>query len=111
MAQPTAAPGAGPRPRAAEGQRAHQARPHAPRRQASPAPGRASTLLPLPHPTVVPGDRFRETYYWDSLWVVIGLLESKMVDTAEGLVRNLLHMLAAVGHVPNGGRAYYTNRR
>ena len=70
-----------------------------------------STLLPLPHPTVVPGDRFRETYYWDSLWVVSGLLASGMAGTAEGLVRNLLHMLEAAGHVPNGGRAYYLNRR
>lgn len=27
------------------------------------------SLLPLPHPFVVPGDRFREVYYWDSYWV------------------------------------------
>jgi alpha,alpha-trehalase len=70
-----------------------------------------STLLPLPHPTVVPGDRFRETYYWDSLWVLHGLLASGMGATAAGLVRNLMHMLGAVGHVPNGGRGYYLNRR
>ena len=60
---------------------------------------------------MVPGDRFRETYYWDSLWVVRGLLVSGMAATASGLVRNLMHMLAEVGHVPNGARAYYLNRR
>lgn len=86
--------------------------PHtAPPPQAAPLAAGASSLLPLPHPTVVPGDRFRETYYWDSLWVVRGLLASGMAASAEGLVRNLLHMLGAVGHVPNGARAYYVNRR
>lgn len=28
------------------------------------------TLLPLKHPFVVPGERFRESYYWDSYWVI-----------------------------------------
>lgn len=28
------------------------------------------TLLPLSHPFVVPGARFREVYYWDSYWVI-----------------------------------------
>jgi len=71
----------------------------------------SSTLLPLPHPTVVPGDRFRETYYWDSLWVVQGLLVSGMHSTAKGVVGNLMHLLATLGHVPNGARAYYLTRR
>ena len=26
-----------------------------------------SSLLPLPHPYIVPGGRFREVYYWDSV--------------------------------------------
>uniref|UniRef100_A0A383VBB9 Trehalase n=1 Tax=Tetradesmus obliquus TaxID=3088 RepID=A0A383VBB9_TETOB len=82
-------------------------------RQVSPAvaqhPERHS-LLPLPNRTVVPGDRFRETYYWDSYWVVRGLLVSGMTETAAGLVGNLLSMLEAVGHVPNGARIYYLNR-
>ena len=32
--------------------------------------GCVSSHLPLPHPFVVPGGRFREFYYWDSYWVV-----------------------------------------
>lgn len=28
------------------------------------------TLLPLPKPCVIPGSRFRETYYWDSYWII-----------------------------------------
>ena len=68
-------------------------------------------MLYLPNPVVVPGGRFREIYYWDSYWVIRGLLVSGMTDTAAGLVGNLMAMLAAVGHVPNGARVYYLNRR
>lgn len=68
------------------------------------------SLLYLPHPTVVPGGRFRETYYWDSLWIVQGLLVSCMPHTAVGIVENLLHLLRAHGVVPNGGRTYYLGR-
>lgn len=28
------------------------------------------TLLPLKNPFLVPGERFREVYYWDSYWVI-----------------------------------------
>jgi hypothetical protein len=28
------------------------------------------TLLPLQHPVIVPGERFREVYYWDSYWII-----------------------------------------
>jgi alpha,alpha-trehalase len=28
------------------------------------------TLLPLKHPVIVPGERFREVYYWDSYWII-----------------------------------------
>ena len=43
------------------------------------------TLLPLPHPVIVPGGRFRENYYWDSYWIVLGLLACGQVDTATGV--------------------------
>eukprot|EP00879_Flechtneria_rotunda_P008702 GHRR01009116.1.p1 GENE.GHRR01009116.1~~GHRR01009116.1.p1 ORF type:complete len:560 (+),score=184.24 GHRR01009116.1:304-1983(+) len=68
------------------------------------------SLLPLPNRTIVPGDRFRETYYWDSYWIIRGLLVSGMQDTAAGLIGNLMAMLERVGHVPNGARVYYLNR-
>jgi len=41
------------------------------------------SLLPLPAWGVVPGARFREVYYWDSLWAVRGLLASGMHATAQ----------------------------
>ena len=40
------------------------------------------TLLELSHGVIVPGGRFREAYYWDSYWVVLGLLAVDMADTA-----------------------------
>ena len=73
-------------------------------------PSPHSTLLPLPHPCFVPGDRFRETYYWDSLFIVRGLLAVGMTASAVGVARNLLHLVHAHGCVPNGARSYYTNR-
>lgn len=69
------------------------------------------SLLALPHPTIVPGGRFRETYYWDSFWILRGLLACDMFDTARGLVLNLIHQAQLLGgYVPNGGRAYYRDR-
>jgi alpha,alpha-trehalase len=41
---------------------------------------------------------------------VEGLLASGMIDTARGLVQNLLDDVASFGFVPNGGRIYYLNR-
>eukprot|EP00877_Chromochloris_zofingiensis_P005742 jgi/Chrzof1/15169/Cz09g30050.t1 len=68
------------------------------------------SLLSLPEQFIVPGDRFRETYYWDSYWVIRGLIVSKMVPSAKFLVQNLLYMLNEIGFVPNGARVYYLNR-
>ena len=69
------------------------------------------SLLPLPGITAVPGDRFRELYYWDSFWVIKGLLVSGMTETATSEVTNLLSLQEMYGHVPNGARVYYINRR
>ncbi|KAF8028046.1 hypothetical protein BT93_E0839 [Corymbia citriodora subsp. variegata] len=68
------------------------------------------TLLPLPGPVIIPGSRFREVYYWDSYWVIRGLLASKMYATAKSIVTNLVYLLDTYGHVLNGARVYYTNR-
>lgn len=68
------------------------------------------TLLPLQNPVIIPGSRFREVYYWDSYWVIRGLLASKMYETAKGIVTNLIALIDEFGHVLNGARAYYTNR-
>ncbi|XP_060206751.1 probable trehalase isoform X1 [Lycium barbarum] len=68
------------------------------------------TLLPLKNPVIIAGSRFREVYYWDSYWIIRGLLVSKMYETAKGIVTNLISLIDQYGYVLNGARAYYTNR-
>ncbi len=69
-----------------------------------------SSLIVLPHPFIVPGGRFREAYYWDTLWIVKGLISCDMITTAIGIVRNCLHLVQELGFVPAGNRVYYLNR-
>ena len=71
---------------------------------------RRHTLLPRIAPLVIPGGRFLETYYWDSYWVVLGLLSSGLTNAAKNLVANLLNDVETFGFVPNGSRCYYLNR-
>lgn len=71
---------------------------------------RYSTIIPLPHPFFIPGGRFRECYYWDTLWVVKGLLACDMATSAQDAVRNLLFLVHQYGFVPNGSRLYYLSR-
>lgn len=59
---------------------------------------------------IVPGGRFREFYYWDSYWIIRGLLYSEMFDTAKGMLRNFLSVIDRFGYIPNGGRVYYLRR-
>ncbi len=47
-----------------------------------------SSLLPLPHAYVVPGERFRELYYWDSYFTMLGLFASGYHDLARGMIEN-----------------------
>lgn len=58
----------------------------------------------------MPGGRFREFYYWDSLWVIQGLLVSEMFETAKGMLENFSDLIRNFGFIPNGGRIYYLGR-
>ncbi|KAF9450542.1 glycoside hydrolase family 37 protein [Macrolepiota fuliginosa MF-IS2] len=69
-----------------------------------------SSLIPLNHTFVVPGGRFREQYYWDSFWIVEGLLESELFDIANDTLQNFMDELDSFGFIPNGGRIYYLDR-
>lgn len=72
-----------------------------------------STLIPTPNPFVIPAGRFRESYYWDSYWIILGLLSCPdrwAIDLCVGIVRNFAHMVEDMGFVPNGFREYYVNR-
>ncbi|MEW5287609.1 alpha,alpha-trehalase TreA [Erwinia papayae] len=68
------------------------------------------SLLSLPSPYVVPGGRFREVYYWDSYFTMLGLAESNHWDRVQDMVNNFAYLLDRYGHIPNGNRSYYLSR-
>lgn len=69
-----------------------------------------TSLIPLPHPYVVPGGRFREIYYWDSYFTMLGLVESGRTDLVRSMLDNFAHLIRTIGHIPNGNRTYYRYR-
>jgi alpha,alpha-trehalase len=68
------------------------------------------SLLPLPRPYVVPGGRFREGYYWDSWFTMLGLQEDGREDLVDDMIENFASEIDRFGHVPNGNRSYYLSR-
>ncbi|TDH29210.1 alpha,alpha-trehalase TreA [Segetibacter sp. 3557_3] len=69
-----------------------------------------SSLLPLPKAYVVPGGRFREIYYWDSYFTMLGLAVSNRYDLIENMLDNFSFLISRYGHIPNGNRSYYLSR-
>lgn len=69
------------------------------RRQGGVAHARSSLLERRHDVMVVAGGRFRETYYWDSYWIVKGLIASDMTHRAVQVVENLLHDVDTYGFV------------
>lgn len=79
--------------------------------QRSPADEPAnSTLIPLPNPYIVPGGRFREVYYWDSYFTMLGLRVSGRTDIMQDMVDNFAYLIDTAGFIPNGNRSYYLGR-
>lgn len=69
-----------------------------------------SSALAVRHRHVVPGGRFREIYYWDSFFTMLGLVRDGELNLANGIVDTLTDMIETFGHVPNGARTYYVGR-
>ncbi|XP_011308384.1 trehalase isoform X2 [Fopius arisanus] len=68
------------------------------------------SIIYVPYPVIVPGGRFREFYYWDSYWIMKGLLLSEMYTTVKGMLTNFVTIVDKIGLIPNGGRIYYEMR-
>lgn len=68
------------------------------------------SLISLPYAFVVPGGFFTEMYYWDSYWVIEGLLLCEMDTSASNMLENFFHLIKLYGHIPNGSRKYYLGR-
>ncbi len=73
-------------------------------------PNKYSSLLGLPNNYIVPGGRFREIYYWDSYFTMLGLRESGKDELIEQMVRNFAYLISRFGFIPNGNRTYYLSR-
>ncbi|KAH7064134.1 Six-hairpin glycosidase-like protein [Paraphoma chrysanthemicola] len=74
--------------------------------------GCVTSFIPVNRTFVVAGGRFREPYYWDSFWVIEGLLRTQgsFTQIAENIIENFLDLVEEIGFVPNGARRYYENR-
>ncbi|CAG8639059.1 17646_t:CDS:2, partial [Cetraspora pellucida] len=72
--------------------------------------GCVSSFIPVNRSFVIPGGRFREIYYWDSYFVIEGLLVSELYEIAKNMIENFLDLIEIYGFVPNGSRIYYLNR-
>lgn len=71
---------------------------------------RYTTMINLPEPYIVPGGRFREMFYWDSYFTIIGLLESDEDKLALGMIKNFDFLIKEYGFIPNGNRTYFATR-
>jgi alpha,alpha-trehalase len=69
-----------------------------------------SSIISLPNPYVVPGGRFREIYYWDSYFTMLGLVESGRFDLVSNMVENFVYLIDTIGYIPNGNRTYFVGR-
>ncbi|XP_020280302.1 trehalase-like [Pseudomyrmex gracilis] len=68
------------------------------------------SLIYVNNTFIIPGGRFKEFYYWDSYWIIEGLLLCEMHETVKGMIENFLSMVERYGFIPNGGRVYYLSR-
>lgn len=78
-------------------------------RNPGPVPA-GSSALPLDQPYVVPGGRFREIYYWDSYFTLLGLNADHQDAAVLGMVADFGDLIRRYGRVPNGTRTYYLTR-
>ena len=69
-----------------------------------------SSLLPVPNDFIVPGGRFREIYYWDSYFTMLGLQESHKTQIIKNMIGDFAYLIDKYGFIPNGIRTYYLTR-
>ncbi len=71
---------------------------------------RYSNLIQLPYRSIIPGGRFREMFYWDTYFTMLGLKESGAIDLLENQVNNFAYLIRTFGFIPNGMRTYFLSR-
>ncbi len=74
------------------------------------------SLLGLPHPYLVPAFEeghefdFNELYYWDSYFMVQGVLDKQHKKLVIGILEDLFSLFERFKIVPNASRTYLTSR-
>lgn len=69
-----------------------------------------SSLIPLKGKHILPGGRFREIYYWDSYFTMLGLQQDGQDEVFDRMVLIFKDMLLKDGMIRNGNRSYYNGR-
>ncbi|WP_395443199.1 trehalase family glycosidase [Caulobacter sp. UC70_42] len=72
--------------------------PHLTRPPVKPVAG--GSALAMDKPFVVPGGRFREIYYWDSYFTMLGLKADGRDDLVESMIDDFGGLITAYGHIP-----------
>jgi alpha,alpha-trehalase len=67
------------------------------------------SLLALPNRYLVPGGRFREVYYWDSYFTLLGM-DKRYDGLKRDIADNFASLIDRYGFVPNANRSYYLSR-
>ncbi|KAK3943753.1 glycoside hydrolase family 37 protein [Diplogelasinospora grovesii] len=72
----------------------------------------SNSFIPVNRTFVIAGGRFREPYYWDSYWIMEGLLRTggSFTQISKNIIENFLDLVEQIGFIPNGARIYYLNR-
>lgn len=79
-------------------------------------PQDSGSLIGVPKPYLVPsyseGHEFdyNELYYWDSYFMVQGLLDDDHKDLVMGILEDLVHLFKRFKIIPNGSQLYYVSR-
>jgi alpha,alpha-trehalase len=74
------------------------------------------TLIGQPYPYLVPSYEeglefdYNELYYWDSYFMVQGLMDERHKELVVGILENLLVMFERFNTIPNGSRTYLMGR-
>lgn len=74
------------------------------------------TLMGLPYKYLVPSYEeghefdFNEMFYWDSYFMVQGMLDKQHKELVMGILGNLLYLQKQYRIIPNASRTYYTGR-
>ncbi|MDB5165814.1 MAG: putative periplasmic trehalase [Candidatus Saccharibacteria bacterium] len=68
------------------------------------------SLIALPYPYIVPGGRFKEQFYWDSYFIMLGLASEGKWDVIEGMMKNYAYMIRKFGFIPTANRTYFLSR-